>query len=77
MRAAAFAVVVVLGVSLAAFAATAPGTENGIWVGRWENDAVVASSIHRVSPPDGGDLPAADDAPGRHEGGLLGKGARR
>ena len=29
-------------------------TQGGIWVGRWEKDAVVASSIHRVSPADGG-----------------------
>ena len=43
-----------LGWGWALWGQAATKTQGGIWVGRWENDAVVASSIRRVSPADGG-----------------------
>ncbi len=52
--AAALATVAALACGWALWAQAPANTESGIWVGRWEKDAVVASSIRRVSPADGG-----------------------
>ncbi len=53
MRSAALAIVVAL-CSTATVWGQVAGTEGGIWVGRWDKGAVVAGSVRRVSPPDGG-----------------------
>jgi tricorn protease-like protein len=43
-----------MGISWALWGQAPGNTQGGIWVGKWEKDAVVASSIRLVSPADGG-----------------------
>lgn len=53
MRSASLATMVAL-CSTAMVRGQMAGTEGGIWVGRWQNRAVAAGSVRRVSPSDGG-----------------------